>query len=149
MNAGKVVPGMKVVTPSRTVSEADIAFFAGLSGDYHPAHTNELYAAKDPIIGKRVAHGLLILSMSEGLLIRTNFFDWENERLLSLGFDDVKFPKPVFPGDTIHSEFILSEVRDSKSRPGSQVVVMKCQCKNQKDEVVCEYSHAMIVTGRA
>lgn len=137
--------GTRIVTPSRTVTETDIAMFAGMSGDYHPAHTNEVYASKDKLIGRRVAHGLLILSMSEGLFIRTNFFDWENQPLLSLGFDKVKFPNPVFPGDTIRSEFTTQSSRDSKSRLGSKVVVMTCKCKNQRGEVVCEYEHAMII----
>lgn len=137
--------GARVITPSRTVTETDIAMFAGMSGDYHPAHTNEVYASKNKLIGRRVAHGLLILSMSEGLFIRTNFFDWEKQPLLSLGFEKVKFPNPVFAGDTIHSEFVTQSERESKSRPGSRVVVMRCECKNQKGEIVCEYEHAMIV----
>ena len=145
MATRSVQAGTKIITPSRTVTETDVAVFAGMSGVYHPAHTNEVYASKDKLIGRRVAHGLLILSMSEGLFIRTNFFDWENQPLLSLGFDNVKFPNPVYPGDTIHSEFTTQSSRDSKSRPGSKVVVMKCDCRNQRGEVVCEYEHAMII----
>jgi acyl dehydratase len=134
-----------LTSPSRTVTEADVVLFAGLSGDYHPAHTDEVYASKGPLVNKRVAHGLLVLSFSEGFFLRTNFFDWETEPLLSLGFDKVKFPKPVFMGDTIHSTFTVAQVRDSQSRPGHQIVVIKCECKNQRGETVCEYEHAIIV----
>ena len=144
-----VTVGTRLTTQSRTITESDIVGFAGLSGDFHPAHTDEVYATRNELLKGRVAHGLLTLCISEGLFFRTNFFDWENEPLLSLGFNNVKFPNPVFPGDTISSEFIVTEIRDSKSKPGMQIVVMKCVCRKQDGEVVCEYEHPMIIASNA
>ncbi|WP_126450865.1 MaoC family dehydratase [Sulfodiicoccus acidiphilus] len=141
----KFIKGLTIQTPARTVSEADIVLFAGLSGDYHPAHTNEVYAKEQEFLGGRVAHGLLTLAISEGLFVRSGVIDWEKEPLVSLGFNDVRFPNPVRPGDTIRSTFSVTDVRESKSRPGWLVVTLKGETKNQKGEIVCSYEHVILV----
>ena len=74
-------PGYTITTSGRTITEADIVAFAGLSGDFHPIHTDEIYARQTPF-GKRVAHGALILSISLGLATRlvswaTDNWRWE------------------------------------------------------------------------
>jgi acyl dehydratase len=145
---GLLKEGERIQTPVRTVTEADISIFAGLSGDYHPAHTNEEFASKTPL-KRRVAHGLLTLSISEGLFLRTNVLNWEEEPIISLGFNNVKFPNPVYPGDTIRSVFEVVNVRDSKSRPGSKVVTLRCECTKQTGEIVCEYDHVVLLLSKA
>lgn len=137
--------GIKITTAGRTITEADIIMFAGLTGDYHPAHTNEIYASKDPLLKKRVAHGLLVLSISQGLFVRSNIFDWENDRIVLVGFNNVKFIKPVYPGDTIYSIFEVSDVRESKSKPGAKIITLKCECKNQNEETVCTYEYIFML----
>ena len=133
-----------IISPGRTVTESDIVRFAGLSGDYHPAHTDELYATRKSISGRRVAHGLLILSISEGLFFRTNYFDWENIPLMTLGFENVRFPNPTYMGDTIHSEFTLESERESKTHPGMRIMVFNVKVSKQDGTVVCQYDHPII-----
>ncbi len=133
-----------IKTPARTITEADIVRFAGLSGDYHPAHTNEIYAATTSISRKRVAHGLLILSISEGLFFRTNYFDWEHVPLMTLGFENVRFPNPTYIGDTIHTELSIKSKRDSTKHPDMEIIIFHATVVNQENTVVCEYDHPII-----
>jgi acyl dehydratase len=133
-----------IITPGRTVTESDIVRFAGLSGDYHPAHTSEIYATTKSISGKRVAHGLLILSISEGLFFRTNYFDWDNVPLMTLGFENVKFPNPTYIGDTVHSELNLISERRSKTHQNMKIMVFHMTVIKQDGTTVCEYDHPII-----
>ena len=66
--------GYTVETAPRTITEADVVLFAGLSGDYTQLHTDEEYA-KDSLFGKRVAHGVLVLSITTGLAVRLGFIE--------------------------------------------------------------------------
>ena len=134
-----------VVTGSRTITEADIIMFAGISGDTHPATTNREYAANTSINGKIIAHGLLVISVSEGLFVMTNYYDWERIPLVTLGFENVRFPNPVFPGDTIHSEISIVSTRNSRSQKDKKVIVFHVEVKNQKGNTVCEYDHPLLV----
>ena len=84
------------VSPARTVTESDIALFAGLTADFSPVHSDAAYAARG-VFGRRVAHGLLGMSLAEGLLGRAPAamapavaWEWS-------------FDAPVFAGDTIHA----------------------------------------------
>jgi acyl dehydratase len=93
--------GDRFVSRARTVTEADIALFSGLSGDYHPLHTDEVYARTGPF-GRRIAQGCLTLSLATGLefsLMGSN----ESRVIAFYGMDRVRFVKPVFIGDTIYS----------------------------------------------
>ena len=64
----------KITTPARTITEADVVGFAGLSGDYNPLHTNEEFAKTTPY-GRRIAHGMLVVSIATGLADRQGFID--------------------------------------------------------------------------
>src|ERR1700719_1640995 len=83
----------------RTITEADIVNFAGLSGDFVELHMNEEFAKKGPF-GRRIAHGALIFSISTGLMIQMTV---ELEAIIAFyGVDRLRFIAPVFIGDTIH-----------------------------------------------
>jgi 3-hydroxybutyryl-CoA dehydratase len=84
--------------PGRTVTEADVVAFAGLTGDFHPQHVDAEWAAQS-VFGERVAHGLLILGLAAGLVE----FD-PNEVIALRGVRDAVFKRPVRIGDTIHVE---------------------------------------------
>jgi acyl dehydratase len=99
--------GQEIVTERRTITEADVVLYAGLSGDFHPAHTDEVYAVSS-VFGKRVVHGLLTLSLSQGLLMRTGL---RNYISALIGIDKVKFLFPVYPSDTVRSVFRVAELR--------------------------------------
>ena len=120
------------VSPARTVTEADIVAFAGLSGDYNPLHVDEEYC-KNTIFGSRIAHGPLVYAIAAGLLYQLHLYD--DTLIAFLGFDSLKFTKPVKPGDTIHARIKVLEKRET-SRPERGVMKRQLQVLNQRGEVV-------------
>ena len=92
--------GEQLVTGRRTVEGGDVSRFAGLSGDFNPLHTDEVFAKQTPF-GARVAHGILTLAVSNGQQNLAGWFD--GTALALLGLDRVRFTAPVKFGDTIHT----------------------------------------------
>ena len=107
--------GFRFETPSRTVTEADLVAFAGVSGDFNPLHTDRVFAATS-IYGERIAHGALVLSLVTGLRQRVGLFDGTLMGLLEIR--SWRFVAPVLIGDTIR---VASEVdraaRDVEAGP--------------------------------
>lgn len=96
--------GAAATTRARTITEADVGLFAGLTGDHHPVHTDAVWAAAHPF-GERVAHGMLVASCAFGLL------PFDPDRVVALRrLRDVVFKKPVRLGDTIHVEVTITEL---------------------------------------
>jgi acyl dehydratase len=120
------------VSPARTVTEADIVAFAGLSGDYNPLHVDEEYC-RNTVFGSRIAHGPLVYAIAAGLLFQLHLYD--DTLIAFLGFDSLKFTKPVKPGDTIHARIKVLEKRET-SRPERGVMKRQLQVLNQRGEVV-------------
>ena len=107
--------GMAFRSPGRTITDADLVGFAGLTGDFSELHTSDVYA-KSSQFGRRVAHGLLGLAYAHGLMWpRTG--ELRETAIAFLGISDWKFVGPIFIGDTIFVNYQISELRDSKSRP--------------------------------
>lgn len=104
--------GEVYTTPARTISECDVMAFAGLSGDYNPIHTNHEFAVMTQF-GQRLAHGALGLSVATGLIARTGLFD--GTAIAFLGIDNWKFKAPILFGDTIHVEFTITAMRETKN----------------------------------
>lgn len=123
--------GRKVVSTPRTVTEADVVTFAGLSGDYNQIHTDAAYAATTPF-GQRIAHGLCVMAIISGLITRTGVM--EGTVLAFREIAEWKFSKPVFFGDTVHAEL---EVIETKAIPrlGGGSVTIKINVVNQKGDV--------------
>jgi acyl dehydratase len=120
--------GEKFVTKGRTITEADIVFFSGFSGDWHQLHTNIEYARKGPF-GERIAHGFLVLSAASGLM------PLEDMAIVAFyGMDKVRFVKPTKIGDTIHVEMEVVDKKDQNETGG--VVSLNSTIKNQKGEDV-------------
>jgi acyl dehydratase len=124
--------GQKLVTTGRTITEADIVSFAGLSGDYNQIHTDEEYSRLSPF-GTRVAHGLLGLAIASGLVVQTGIM--EGTVLAFREITNWKFIKPVYIGDTIH---VVVEVLEIKPMPrlGGGVIDIEFNVENQKDETI-------------
>ncbi len=122
--------GMELETSGRTVTEADIVNFAGLTGDWNPLHTDEEFAKKS-FFGKRIAHGTLIFSITIGLLTRLGFI--EKSILAFYGIDKLRFTNPVFIGDTIKAVAKVVEVKD---KGGYGVITLEARTVNQKGDVV-------------
>ena len=110
--------GQRMSTAGRTITEADVVNFAGVSGDYNLIHTNIVYSA-DSFYEQRVAHGLLVLSVASGLAMRTGLMEgtviaWRDIR-------DWRFSQPVFIGDTVHVELEVVETKPIPRLGGGQV----------------------------
>ncbi len=125
-------PGQKIISSGRTVTESDIVNFAGLSGDYTQIHTDVEYSKTTPI-GRRVAHGLLVMSIASGLAAQTGVL--EGTVLVFREISNWKFIKPVFIGDTIHVELIVKSVKEIR-RIGGGSVEITLDVQNQEKETV-------------
>ena len=123
--------GFSARSPGRTVTETDIVQFAGLTGDYNPLHTDEEFAQASHFEG-RVAHGLLGLTFSLGLLSRLGFLDGTVLAFMSLEW---KFSLPVYIGDTIHATVGVAKTRAMK-RLGGGVVDFEVNVVNQAGKTV-------------
>ena len=123
-------PGQKVTSVGRTITEHDIATFAGLSGDFNQIHTDAEFARSTPF-GQRIAHGLLGLSIASGLAVQTGILGANVIAFREVG--EWKFVKPVFIGDTLHVEM---EIMQTKAFPrlGGGLVTLSVYVNNQSNE---------------
>ena len=135
--------GHKTVSRTRTITEADVVNFAGLSGDFVELHMSESYAAAGPF-GRRIAHGLLVLSVSSGLMVQTG--TTTDTVIAFYGIDRLRFTKPTFLGDTVHveKEVIAMELKD----PGRGVITFNTQVMNQHGQPVVVYQDKLMVKAR-
>lgn len=133
--------GRRWATFKRTVTEADIVNFAGISGDFNPLHMDEEFG-KTSLFGKRIAHGLLGLSMCSGL--QASEPHWAIMAFMGL---DWKFSKPIFIGDTVFSS---NEVKNKKDvgKDDRGIVVLSRQLINQREEVVQEGTFTLLLRKR-
>jgi acyl dehydratase len=136
--------GTEFISPARTVTEADIVAFAGISGDYNPLHVDEEYCKQTPF-GTRIAHGPLVYAMAAGLLFQLHLYD--DTLIAFLGFDSLKFTKPVKPGDTIHARIEVLEKRETSNRERG-VMKRRLEVLNQRGEVVQEGVQAFLLKRR-
>lgn len=137
--------GVAFETGRRTVTEADVVNFAGVSGDFNPLHVDAVHAATTPF-GRQVAHGLLVLSMVSGLRQRTGVFDGSLVAFLEIR--SWRFLRPVFPGDTIRARAEVVQRRETKD-PARGVVVQRVEVFNQRDEVVQAGELVLLVRRRS
>ena len=123
--------GTTFETSRRTVTEADIVAFAGVSGDFNPLHIDETFGRDHTPFGGRIAHGPLLLSMSYGM--RSIRDDW---KILALASCERTFTSPVFPGDTVWGAYEVLECRASNSRPGVGFVTLSVRIHSDRGEIV-------------
>jgi 3-hydroxybutyryl-CoA dehydratase len=129
---------------TRTITEADIVNFAGLSGDFVELHMSESYAANGPF-GKRIAHGALIFSISTGLSVQLGHIT--DTVIAFYGVDKLRFTRPVFIGDTIHiAKKVISKEEKAKGRG---VVTFETSVLNQHGQTVLVYSDKVLLKARA
>ena len=133
--------GAEFVTSARTITETDIINFAGISGDYNPLHIDEEFC-RNTQFGTRIAHGPLVYSIATGLIFQLHLYD--DTLIAFLGFDSLKFTKPVRIGDTIHARVEVIEKREtSKSDRG--IMKRLLQVLNQNNELVQEGVQAFLL----
>lgn len=129
-----LVEGQAYLSGGRTVTEADVVGFAGLSGDFNPIHLDR-ESTKSGIFGQRVAHGILGIAMATGLLDSLGLFKKSMGAMLSI--DDWRFVAPIFINDTIRLELTIESKRLT-SKADSGVVRRRLRLINQTDDVVQE-----------
>ncbi len=134
-------PGLKVTSAGRTITEYEVAAFAGLSGDFNQIHTDAEFAKATPF-GRRIAHGLLGLSIASGLAVQTGILGANVIAFREVG--EWKFVKPIFIGDTIHVEM---EVAETKAFPrlGGGLVTILAHVNNQAGETTMKGSWTVLV----
>lgn len=132
-----------VETMARTITEADIVLFAGLTGDYNPIHTDAVFAAQQPF-GERIAHGLLVVSIVSGLAYRLGLLEGTADALTGIEW---KFRGPVKIGDTIRARLVASKKRALPGHSGG-LVTFDVTVLNQRDEEVQKGSWTVVVRGR-
>ncbi len=125
---------------AKTITDADFANFSAISGDFDPVHVNEEYARTTPF-GRRIAHGIAVLGlmsgpeseMSKRIVDRGCRF-----KPVTLGYDKVRFIKPVFSGDTLTATYTIAEIDADKLR-----AIGKCEISNQQGELVMVADHVL------
>lgn len=135
---------LSITTPGRTIGEADVLAFAGLTGDFTELHTNEEHARTTPY-GRRLVHGAFVFSLSIGLTTRTNIV---SDTILAFArVDNLRFTSPVFIGDTIHVCKRVIETVATTHDAG--LVAFDTRVLNQRGEVVLAYVDKLLVKRRA
>lgn len=136
--------GQKYTSGRRTVTEADVVLFAGLSGDYNPLHTDRVFAEATPF-GQRIAHGMLSASISTGLAQNVGVFEGTTIALMEQVF---RYKAPVFFGDTIHMSLTVEGLKPS-SKGGRGVVTFKSEVIKQDGTVVIEGQWTVMMRDQA
>jgi len=126
---------------TRTVTETDNVLISALTHNPQPMHLDHEAAAKSefgkPLVNSVFTFGLMIgVSVSDTTL---------GTLVANLGYDSLKFPNPVFAGDTLRSESECVAVRESKSRPNAGIVIWAHRSFNQKGELVCECTRTALL----
>ena len=136
--------GMRFRSPGRTITEADLMSFAGLTGDFSELHTSDVYAQSSQF-GCKVAHGMLGLAYAHGLMwARTG--ELRETAIAFLGIDGWKFVGPIFVGDTIFVNYVLAELRDSRSKPTQAIATFDVELVKQDGSVVQKGKKALLVS---
>ncbi len=125
--------GVHYPSQGRTVTEADVVNFAGLSGDFNPLHTDAEFGKQTPF-GERIAHGMLIVSMATGMANWTGIFEGTTIALME---QVIRYKNVVFLGDTVHLDLEVQE-KKTTSKPDRGIVFFAARVINQRDEIVID-----------
>lgn len=112
---------------SKTIGEADLVLFSGLTGDFDPIHVNEDFA-RTTAFGKRIAHGALVmglLSTTASMMSRRSIERGAQAVPVSLGYDRIRFVNPVFINDTLTARYTIEEIDPVAGRSRSAIEVVK------------------------
>lgn len=135
--------GREYISPARTVTEADVVNFAGISGDFNPLHMDEEFARQGPF-GKRIAHGALGFIISTGLSNQMGIYEGTTIAFMEC---TVKYPAPLCIGDTVHAVVVPTETRHS-SKPGKGILKQSLRLVNQNGTTVMESDQVLMMKSR-
>lgn len=119
--------------PGRTITEADNVLFTAVTMNTQALHLDAAFADAQPPFHQRLVNSMFTLSTLVGLSITQLT---QGTIVANLGFSDIAFPKPLFHGDTLYAETVVTEKRESKSRPGEGIVTFAHTGRNQHGDVV-------------
>lgn len=127
----------------RTVTEMDNVLFSGLTHNPARLHLDEEYCKEHTEFGQRILNSAFTLALMVGVSVYETTM---GTTVGNLGWDEVRFPRPVFHGDTLHFETEVLELRDSKSRPQNGIVIFAHRGYNQRKELIasCKRSGLML-----
>jgi acyl dehydratase len=127
----------------RTVTEADNVFFTALTHNPAALHLDEEYCRKETEFGRRIVNSAFTLGLMVGISVGDTTL---GTTVANLGWDEVRFPKPLFHGDTVRVESEVLEIRESKSRPHNGIVIFDHRAYNQHEDLVarCKRSALML-----
>lgn len=132
--------GDTFICQGRTITEADVILFAGVSGDYNPLHTNEEFGKTTPF-GGRIAHGVLILAIATGQINQTGLFEGTTLALLQ---QTIKYVGAVKFGDTVHLEFKIAGKKET-SKPDRGILTMENKVINQHGQTVLDIQEVIMI----
>jgi acyl dehydratase len=139
-------PGMRFEHAlRRTVTESDNLIFSALSHNPAALHLDEEYM-KGTEFGSRIVNSCFTLSLMVGVSVADTTL---GTTVANLGWDEVRFPRPVFPGDTLRTETEVLEMRPSRSRPDAGIVVFVHRCFNQRNEEVASCKRTALMKRKA
>jgi len=127
----------------RTITEADNVMISTMTHNPAPLHLDEEYCRNETEYGQRIVNSCLTLSLMVGISVNDTTL---GTTVANLGWDEVRFPKPLFHGDTVHIQTEVVEIRESRSRPHNGIVIFEHRAFNQNDELVglCKRSALML-----
>ncbi|PTR31403.1 acyl dehydratase [Rhodococcus sp. OK519] len=118
--------------PGRTITEADNVLFTTLTMNTQALHLDAAFAAETQF-GERLVNSMFTLSTLVGLSVAQLT---QGTIVANLGFSEIAFPKPLFHGDTFYAETVVTDLRESRSRPGEGIVTFEHTGRNQHGDVV-------------
>ena len=130
---------------TRTVTETDNLLISTLTHNPQPLHL-DAEAAKESEFGQILVNSCLTFSLTVGVSVADTTL---GTLVANLGFDEVRLPKPVFIGDTLHFESECLELRESKSRPNAGIVTWAHRAINQRGETVCTMKRTALIQRKA
>ncbi len=129
----------------RTGTEADNVFFSALTHNPAQLHLDEEYCKEHTEYGTRIVNSCFTLGLMVGISVGETTL---GTTVANLGWDEVRFPKPVFHGDTLRVESVVVESRESKSRPTQGITIFEHRAFNQKGELVASCKRSALMHRR-
>jgi acyl dehydratase len=129
----------------RTVTEMDNVLFSTLTLNPQPLHIDRHYCETETEFGQPLMNSLFTLGLMIGISIHDTTF---GTTIANLGFTEVRFPAPLFQGDTIHVTTTVESKRESRSRPDAGILELEHKAFNQKDELVASCKRQVFVRRR-
>lgn len=130
----------------RTVTEMDNVLFSAMTHNPAALHLDEEYCREHTEFGTRIVNSAFTLGLMVGISVGDTTL---GTTIANLGWDEVRFPRPLFHGDTVHVVSTVLEMRESKSRPNAGIVVFQHEAFNQKKELVASCKRSALMKKKA